>query len=138
MNTKSFIAGLAISMTVMGSAMADDLTTMEGIPAEAMSHADMESVEGKFYVWGNQGGQFVLDIQDSGKIFLYNSSTRGQQIGTWANLPATTRKTFLSFAQQTNQLVNPLLAEYDRNIGLIQKNPPNMFSTYRSGASGNF
>jgi hypothetical protein len=50
MKTKSLIAGLAISMAVMGSAMAGELATMEGIPAEAMSQGEMDKVEGKFYV----------------------------------------------------------------------------------------
>jgi hypothetical protein len=47
MKTKSLIAGLAISMAFMSSGMAENLTTMGDIPAEAMSHGEMDKIEGK-------------------------------------------------------------------------------------------
>jgi hypothetical protein len=49
MKTKSLIAGLAISMAVMSFAMASELSTMEGIPGEAMLQEDMQKIEGKGY-----------------------------------------------------------------------------------------
>jgi len=47
MKTKTLIASMAISLALMGAANAGDLATMDGIPAEVMSHADMDNVEGK-------------------------------------------------------------------------------------------
>jgi|GEM_PF-3047581 len=48
MKTKTLIASMAMSLALMGTASAGDLATMDGIPAEAMSHADMGKVEGKY------------------------------------------------------------------------------------------
>lgn len=57
MKVKSIIAGLALSFMAASSTMAaDSFSTLDGIPAEPMSHTEMEQVEGKFwaynYYWG--------------------------------------------------------------------------------------
>ncbi|CAA9892210.1 exported hypothetical protein [Candidatus Methylobacter favarea] len=66
MKTKSLIAGLAISMAVMGSTMAGELATMEGIPAEAMSQGEMDKVEGKYY------NPFFSNVAYSSPLGAYN------------------------------------------------------------------
>ncbi|MEE9356631.1 MAG: hypothetical protein V3U75_13660 [Methylococcaceae bacterium] len=62
MKTKYLIANIAILMTVSGISFAEKLSTMEGIPAEVMSHEDLLSVEGKsdpYRIYANQHGSYI-------------------------------------------------------------------------------
>ncbi|MEE9356154.1 MAG: hypothetical protein V3U75_11245 [Methylococcaceae bacterium] len=54
MKTKYLIANIVVSMTLSGITLAEKLSTLEGIPAEVMSHQDLSKVEGKNY--GGTGG----------------------------------------------------------------------------------
>lgn len=87
MNTKSFFAGLVVSMAVMGSAMAEDLATMDGIPVEAMSHEDMGKVEGKAAcksILGCSGaGYSVLNGQPLRQVTVSRNSTPNVQVNNY-------------------------------------------------------
>lgn len=50
MKAKSVIAGMAISMAMIGSAMAESISTIAGIPAEAISHSELNKIKGRWIV----------------------------------------------------------------------------------------
>ncbi|CAA9892214.1 exported hypothetical protein [Candidatus Methylobacter favarea] len=84
MKTKSLIAGLAISMAVMGSTMAGELATMEGIPAEAMSQGEMDKVEGKFFEFNPNYGW--LWVNNFGHVWQWTTGAYLGQRQTKPNL----------------------------------------------------
>ncbi len=64
MQIKSILAGAAIALAAtMGSASADEMLTLSAIPAEPLTAAEMEQVQGK---WGVPPGFLPGAINGSG------------------------------------------------------------------------
>lgn len=127
MNTKSLIASMAVSMAMAGNVSASELATMEGIPAEVMSHSELDKVEGKnfsFYPlsfgygsWGTVNQSMAMN-----GVWQIPQLIRGLQ-GSYPNLvnlainPA-------GYVQQFNPYLSPsqanaAIASFDSQYGSL-------------------
>lgn len=104
MNAKPLVLSIVLLATTSAPVLAEDFSTLGGIPAEAMSHNEMATVEGKFYefhpfyglvqvnllgqMWqvstGFYAGQRQVTLSDFQKAFPNSYQPSGPITNSWS------------------------------------------------------
>jgi len=73
MNTKTLILIMFLLTTTTVPVLAEDFSTLDGVPAEAMSHGELATVEGKFFEYNPIIGW--LWVNEYGHIWHWTTGT---------------------------------------------------------------